>query len=189
MSEINSLLPQNASAHELAFARALARISAVPVPIRDIWNVDTCPASLLAWLAWENGVDEWSDDWSDDAKRATIRDAILVQRRKGTVWAVKRVLANAGYGTATLVEGLYGRTFDGTAKFNGLEKWGDPTQWATYRAVLDRPITIKQADQVRRLLNTTAPARCQLLEFVFTQAANSFDGSIKFNGNYSFGTA
>lgn len=189
MSEINSLLPDNATPHEIALARSIARISAVPVPIRDLWNVETCPVSLLTWLAWSNGVDEWAENWPEDVKRATLREAIKVQRKKGSVWSVKRVLQNAGYGTAQLIEGLYGVLRDGSQVRNGFVSHGDPTQWATYRAVLDRPISNGQADQVRRLLAVTAPARCKLLEFVFTQANNLHDGALTRNGAFNRGTA
>lgn len=188
MSEV-SILPPNASPQERAIELAIARTGQVPVPIRTLWNADTCPALHLAWLAWALGCDEWDDAWSEEAKRATIRDAVLVQRRKGSIWSIRRVLANAGYGQAELVEGLYGRLYDGSALYNGFDTYGEANQWATYRAVLERPISNAQAVQVRRLLEYTAPARCHLIEFVFTEAANTYNGAIHYDGAYNYGTA
>lgn len=186
---MNSLLPPNALDTERALDLATARIGDVPTPIRELWNADTCPADKLAWLAWAFGVDEWSDGWSNEAKRTTIRESVAVQRIKGSVASVRRVLANAGYGTAVLLEGLYQNFFDGTHTYNGFITYGETSQWATYRAVLDRPISNAQAIQVRRLMETTAPARCHLVEFVFTEAANLYDGTINFDGAYNYGTA
>lgn len=184
-----SLLPPNATAQERALDLATSRVGDVPVPIRDMWNADTCPADKLAFLAWAFSVDEWDDNWPEEFKRATIRDAVEVQARKGSVWSVRRVLANAGYGTVTLVEGLYGRIYNGSITHNGFGTYGDPTEWAKYRAVLNRPITNAQSQQVRRILEVTAPARCSLVEFVYTQANNSYNGAITYNGTYNHGTA
>ena len=183
------LLPPNATAQERALSMAAGRLSAVPVPIRDLWNPDTCPPGLLAWLAWAFGVDEWSSDWSEESKRATIRDAVAVQSRKGTVWSIRRVLANAGYGTATLYEGLSNNTYNGASTYNGLITYGDPSEWASYRAFLDRPMSNAQAAQVRRLLLTTAPARCQLVELDYTEVTNTYNGAIRYDGAYNHGTA
>jgi len=188
MSE-QSLLPYNATEQEHAQALTVARISAVPNAARQLWSADRCPTDKLAWLAWAFSVDEWDDAWPEDSKRQTIRDALQVQKRKGTVWSIRRVLANAGYGSATLIEGLYSRTYDGSALFNGFDKYGDSTQWATYRAILDRPMTNKQAQQVRRLLEITAPARCHLVELNYTAVTNTYDGAIRYDGTFNYGTA
>lgn len=183
-----SLLPPNASQQERALALAAGRVTNVPVPIRELWNPNTCPADKLAWLAWAFGVDEWDQNWPDEFKRASIRDAVLVQQRKGSVWSVRQVLANAGYGQAQLVEGLFQQRYDGSIDYDGFATYGSPERWATYRVVLERPITNKQAAQVRRLLETTAPARCLLLEFSYVEANNLYNGAIFYNGDYNYGT-
>lgn len=189
MSDAATLLPFNATPQELAMEQATARVGAVPTPIRELWNPDTCPTDKLSFLAWAFGVDEWDAAWPDEAKRATIRDAVMVQSKKGSVWSIRRVLANAGYGEAELQEGLFGRRYNGAFDYDGSQVYGSADEWATYRAVLDRPITNQQAVQVRRLLEYTAPARCKLLEFVYTTAANIYNGAIFYDGTYNYGTA
>lgn len=183
-----ALLPNNALAQEHAIEGATERLGDVPAPIQPLWDADTCPADKLAWLAWAFGVDEWDQNWPDEFKRATIKAAIAIKRRKGSVWSVRHVLEKAGYGSINIVEGLYGRTYDGSATHNGFITHGDPTEWAKYRVVLDRPISQAQAAQVRRLLAVTAPARCLLQEFVFTEASNIHNGAIRYDGTYSHGT-
>lgn len=184
-----TLLPNNATTQEIALDDATARLSDIPTPVRDVWNPDTCPAGLLPWLAWAFGVDEWDSRWSDEAKRNTIKTAVMVQRRKGSVWSIKQAIVSAGYGDATLSEGDSLYFYNGTITHNGEHIYGDPSEWAKYRFNLARPITNAQADQVRRILSFTAPARCKLVELIFIQAANIYDGTITYNGAYNHGVA
>lgn len=84
-----SLLPPNATPEENSLAEGVARISDVPVNIRDLWNPDTCPADLLPWLAWALSVDVWSSEWPEEKQRQVIKVAIAVHRRKGTPQAIE----------------------------------------------------------------------------------------------------
>lgn len=93
---MNSLLPPNATRLERAFEAATARISAVPMPHRDLWNPDTCPADLLPWLAWALSLDSWKSYWPEHVKRARIRNALEIQRRKGTARSVRQVVEAFG---------------------------------------------------------------------------------------------
>lgn len=94
-----SLLPPNSTPLERAIEAALARrVDVIPMPIRTLWNPDTCPAHLLGWLAWAQSVDVWDDDWSEALKREAIRAAFFVHRHKGTVGAVRRALAALNIG-------------------------------------------------------------------------------------------
>jgi phage tail P2-like protein len=91
------LLPPNASAQERALSEAMARLAAVPVPMRDLWNPDTCPAHLLPWLAWALSVDHWDAIWPEERKRAVIKASVEVHRFKGTPAAVERHLEALGF--------------------------------------------------------------------------------------------
>jgi phage tail P2-like protein len=51
---------------------------------------------MLPWLAWALSVDAWKDYWPENIKRARIRTAIEVQRRKGTAKSVRDVVAAFG---------------------------------------------------------------------------------------------
>ena len=184
-----TLLPPNATAQEIALDLATSRVGDVPIPIRDLWNAETCPNSLLSWLAWAFGVDVWDNKWSDDTKRQTIRSAVEVQRRKGSVWSIKEVIRAAGYGNSVLLEGNSNNFYNGAFTHNGLKTYGDVTEWARYRFVLTRPISNAQAAQIRSMLDYTAPARCHLIEMIFTEAANLYDGAITYNGAYNHGVA
>ncbi|EIU1687339.1 phage tail protein I [Pseudomonas aeruginosa] len=91
------LLPGNATELERNAAQALAQIERVPVPLRDLWNPDTCPVELLPYLAWAFSVDHWSPAWPESAKRAAIRAAYFIHAHKGTIGALRRVVEPLGY--------------------------------------------------------------------------------------------
>lgn len=93
---MTSLLPPNANSQELAMEAATARIADVPVPLRDLWNADTCPEYLLPWLAWALSLDAWDSSWPEAVKREQIRMALEIQRRKGTLSAVRSVVESFG---------------------------------------------------------------------------------------------
>ena len=100
---MSDLLPANATPLERAMSEALARISDVPVAVRSVWSADDCPLAVLPWLAWAFSVDDWDASWTEEQKRATVQRAIAVQKKKGTIGAVKTALAALGI-TATVQE-------------------------------------------------------------------------------------
>jgi len=91
------LLPPNASELERLAAEALAQIERVPVPLRQLWNPDTCPVELLPYLAWAFSVDRWSSAWPERAKRDAIKAAYFIHAHKGTIGALRRVVEPLGY--------------------------------------------------------------------------------------------
>lgn len=92
-----SLLPANASRLEHLAAQALAQIQRVPIPLRELYNPDTCPEKLLPYLAWTFSVDRWDSRWPVRAKRAAIRSAYFIHSRKGTLGALRRIVEPLGF--------------------------------------------------------------------------------------------
>lgn len=96
MSDKASLLPPNATEQERALEQTTARIEDVPVGLRDLWNADTCPTELLPWLAWALSLDAWKPYWPEAVKRQRIKQAVEIQRQKGTVKSVRDVVESFG---------------------------------------------------------------------------------------------
>ena len=94
---MNSLVPPGSSALDRRLAEACGDISTVPVPLRELWNPDTCPEHLLPWLAWSFSVDRWDEAWPEAVKRQVVRDAYFIHRQKGTIAAVRRVVEPFGF--------------------------------------------------------------------------------------------
>ena len=103
-----SLLPPNTTPQERALEATLARISDVPVPLRQLYNADTCPINLLPWLAWQLSIDSWKPYWSETVRRARVRSAMTIHRQKGTAKSVKDVVA--AFGGAILLREWWQKT-------------------------------------------------------------------------------
>jgi phage tail P2-like protein len=91
-----SLMPPNATATERAIEQAGTRFEDITLPHRSLWNPDTCPAELLPWLAWALSIDSWKTYWPESIKRARIRTAMEIQRKKGTAKSVRDVVQSFG---------------------------------------------------------------------------------------------
>ncbi|WP_316347597.1 phage tail protein I [Desulfuromonas acetoxidans] len=100
----NSLLPANATSLERDLETVTARVADIPIVVGTLWNPQTCPASLLPWLAWALSVDDWQSDWPEATKRAVLAESLLIHCRKGTPWAVERALIAAGAPNATVLD-------------------------------------------------------------------------------------
>lgn len=90
-----SILPPNATSVERAIDRAsAAALERLPVYlIRWVKDPDSCPLALLPWLAWEYQVDTWNINWSEQKKRDAIKRAHYIHRHRGTVAAVRWLIA------------------------------------------------------------------------------------------------
>lgn len=185
----DELLPSNSTPAEFALEQATARIADAGAPIRPLWNADTCPAHLLPWLAWALGVDEWDPEWSETTKRNTIRESVPIHRRKGTVGAIRRALVTSGYGDAEIIERRAVKLYDGTVPRDGSVNRELPDHWAEYSVELARPISIAQADSVRRILAAVAPLRCHLRSLDFREAAHLYGSRIPRDGTFTRGIA
>ncbi len=183
----SALLPRNATPLEAALADTAGEALSFPVPVRDVWNPDTCPVNVLPHLAWALSVDVWDMDWPEATKRAVIRESLRVHRTKGSLGSIKRVLAAAGLGDATVVEG--GRFFyaDGELAGDGQEFAGLADHWAEYRVTLGAPISVDEGPRVRALLEATAPARSHLKFLSFELTAFRANGVAIADGTYSAG--
>lgn len=184
-----SLLPQNATRLERAVEALAQHLLALDVPVDRLWSPATCPASVLPYLAWALSTDDWDVTWSEGRQREVIAAALEVQRRKGTPWAIRRWLSVLGYGNATLVERYGTRPRNGTVPRTGVEVYAPADHWAEYRVYLDRPITVEQAAQVRKVLATVAPAHTVLKALDYLRALNIHNGTVPRAGTYTRGIA
>ncbi|MDF2073188.1 phage tail protein I [Pseudomonas mendocina] len=138
------LLPGNAHELERHAAQALAQIERVPVPLRDLWNPDTCPVELLPYLAWAFSVDRWSPSWPESAKRAAIRSAYFIHAHKGTIGALRRVVEPLGY----LIK---------VTEWWQAQPEGTPGTFALEIGVLDTGITEEMYQELTFLIDDAKP--------------------------------
>ena len=189
MSDLPTLLPPNARKIELDIEQLSARLHGSALPITSLWDPLSCEAHILPWMAWAFSIDDWNPGWSEDAKRHAIAASISVHRQKGTIGAVRRALAAAGFGDAQVIERYGWEFYNGTVTHDGSIAHAEPDHWAEYRVILTRPITIEQAAQVRDILETVAPGRSRLKALDFTEALNTYNARITHDGQFTHGVA
>lgn len=148
---MSDLLPYNATDQERALANTIARISDVPVVVREVWNPDTCPANVLPWLAWAFSVDDWDTNWTDKQKRNVIKQSVYSQRIKGTIGAVTRQLAALGYDIKIL-------------EWWQKEPEGEPYIFDVYITSSQSPLTQRDYAKVLDVINTNKNLRSHMGE-------------------------
>lgn len=139
---MKSLLPSNSTPLERAIEAAF--FEKTIVPLRSLYNADTCPAHLLLHLAWAWSVDRWDYRWSEATKRAAIKASYYIHKHKGTIGALRRVVEPLGY----LIEVM--------------EWWqtvpeGVPGTFALKVGVLDTGITEEAYLELERLIDDAKP--------------------------------
>ncbi|ACL72703.1 Bacteriophage P2-related tail formation protein-like protein [Thioalkalivibrio sulfidiphilus HL-EbGr7] len=92
MSDPKSLLPPNRSRVERELEAVTVRSTQVEAPFNDLWDPWACPASVLPWLAWALGVQEWSASWPESRRRGVVAAAMGIRRRAGTAAAVREAV-------------------------------------------------------------------------------------------------
>jgi phage tail P2-like protein len=139
---MKSLLPINSTQLERAMEAAF--FEKTIVPLRDLYNADTCPVHLLPHLAWAWSVDRWDYRWTEATKRAAIKASYYIHAHKGTIGALRRVVEPLGY----LIEII--------EWFNTVPE-GVPGTFALKVGVLDTGITEEMYQELERLIDDAKP--------------------------------
>lgn len=144
---MRSLLPLNSTPLERGIEATFAETTLIP--LRALYNPDTCPVHLLPHLAWAWSVDRWDPAWPEPVKRAAIMASFYIHKHKGTIGALRRVVEPLGY----LIEVL--------------EWWqtvpeGVPGTFALKVGVLDTGITEEMYLELERLIDDAKPVSRRL---------------------------
>ena len=153
----NSLLPPGSSRLERRLAQACGGISGLNVPLRDLWNPDTCPVNFLPYLAWAFSVDRWDESWAESVKRKVVKDAFYIHQHKGTISAIRRVVEPLGY------------------LIRVIEWWKTNDEPGTFRldvGVLDTGITEEMYHELERVIADAKPCSRHLIGLSITLDAN-----------------
>jgi phage tail P2-like protein len=145
---MKSLLPINSTQLERAMEATF--FEKTIVPLRDLYNADTCPVHLLPHLAWAWSVDRWDYRWTEATKRAAIKASYYIHAHKGTIGALRRVVEPLGY----LIEII--------EWFNTVPP-GVPGTFALKVGVLDTGITEEMYQELERLIDDAKPVTRHLV--------------------------
>ena len=166
------LLPSNATPLERDAAEALAEIQRVPVPLRTLWNPQTCPAALLPYLAWAFSVDRWDPTWTEAAKRDVIAPSFYVHKKKGTISALRRVVEPLGY----LLE---------VTEWWETNPMGTPGTFGLRIGVLNTGITDAMYQELERLIDDAKPASRHItgLDLAGETSGTFYAGAATYDGD------
>ena len=192
-ARLRSILPISASRLEVDLLDAFQEVlneyvlmafgseNTYDIPIRHLWDADTCPPAFLPFLASAMSVDTDLSVFTVDQQRGLIRNSFEVHRRKGTVGSMKRLVASLGW---TL-------TSDGI-----IEGYRDPTDttqiiranggWAQFSIHISNTIPTAQARAAAGLIQQLAPISRRLYSFDFSGAPLFYDGGVNAEGDYTF---
>ncbi|SDX05156.1 phage tail protein, P2 protein I family [Pseudomonas syringae] len=150
---MTSLLPLNSTPLERAIEEATGEVT--QIPLRTLYNPQTCPAHLLYHLAWAWSVDRWDDGWSEPVKRAAIASSFFIHSRKGTIGAIRRLVEPLGY------------------LIDVLEWWetapqGIPGTFALKVGVLDTGITEEMYQELTALIDDAKPVSRHMRELAIS---------------------
>lgn len=150
---MTSLLPLNSVSLELAIE--VATDETTQIPLRTLYNPQTCPAHLLYHLAWTWSVDRWDENWSESVKRAAISASFYIHQHKGTIGAIRRAVEPLGY----LID---------------VQEWwqtvpqGTPGTFALKVGVLDTGITEEMYQELTSLIDDAKPVSRHMLELAIS---------------------
>ena len=99
----NPLLPYASTGFEHRVTDAMADNTRLAVQIDTLTQVDDAPDDFLSLLAWQYSVDSWDTAWQPSLQRALIKKSFRQHSIKGTILAVREILAKFGY-EATFIE-------------------------------------------------------------------------------------
>ena len=163
-----TLLPPTATKLEKKLSQAMA--CEPPMPLRSLWDPQTCPYELLPYLAWQYSVDRWDEKWSEQIKRKVIAEAFEIHKLKGTKEAIRRAIEPFGYLIKTT------------------EWWQNnqtPGTFALEIGVLDTGITEESYNELSRIIDDVKPVSRQLSNLAIQLVskgslpigASSYDGN------------
>jgi phage tail protein, P2 protein I family len=163
-----TLLPPTATKLEKNLSQAMT--CEPPIPLRSLWDPQTCPNELLPYLAWQYSVDRWDEKWSEQIKRKVIAEAFEIHKLKGTKEAIRRAIEPFGYLIKTT------------------EWWQNnqtPGTFALEIGVLDTGITEESYNELSRIIDDVKPVSRQLSNLAIQLVskgslpigASSYDGN------------
>ena len=172
MDNIASAL--SGATHITAIGRA-ARTELLDVPTDALlmYIIDGVPESALYHLADQFGVLGWAG-WrladTVEAKRALIKNAITLHKKKGTVFAIKEAVRAVGFENAEIREGI-GIEYDGDNLYDGSITYAGGN-WATFRVTISvgaaTEISPTLATSLRALIEEYKNARSHLIDVSFS---------------------
>lgn len=132
-----------------------------------VYLIDQAPADTLPFLAEQFdvlGYKGWLFADTDTKKRALLKKAIVLHKKKGTPWAIREALKAIGYVDVEIIEGAGGIQYDGTVDHDGTQDYGGGSSWANFivRVTIDASLGDDEAI-ITNVVNAYKREACNLI--------------------------
>lgn len=187
-----STLPANTTQLMRALELSSKYKNDLAVNIEHAHHAFNSPSEFLPYLAYANSISEeegWGFRAEEEDKRRLISSVFSIHSTKGTVHSIREIFRLLGLGEVEIIENVGRLFYDGQQSHDGNFLYGGDfsSTWATYSIKLFTPITISQANLIRRFLDGIAPARSELVSLIYTEVAHLHNNKISYDGNNSYG--
>ncbi|HFB8417963.1 TPA: phage tail protein [Neisseria gonorrhoeae] len=186
---MNSTVPANNSPLQHALAKLTERETAA---VSRQLDPARCDPGFLPFHAFARSIgteEGWDFAETDEARRNLIAGFAEIHARKGTPYVIRALFPILRLGEIQIIERDGEFKWDGSVLFDGSRTFGRREgDWAEYRIVLTRPVSIRQTARIRAMLAEIAPLRCELTALDYRNHPHRWNGKIRFNGEYGFGT-
>jgi P2-related tail formation protein len=166
-----------------------SNLSLRPIVVYDFEHVE---ASALPHLAEQFNVLGdlgWELADTEAKKREYLKEAIALKRLKGTPFAIREIFRLLQLGEVVIQEGRGGKLHDGTYTRDGFVVHdGRQREWAVYRVIVSRLLTVRMATKARALLERWTPARCHLWSLETASGVLIHNAVATRDGTYKYGT-
>lgn len=185
---LHTILPSGSTTLERAMVDAY---DAQPVPIvieqlADYGNVDV---HLLSAVAYGLNIDAWSTNWTEQMQREALRNARVIQARKGTPWAIMQVLKAMGQGDAKIIERVKSRCWgDGTKWGTDGAIWGGAHKWNVFAIRLSQQVTEAQARLIINAVNAVKRKSARLVYIDWTENPLRWGDAVRWGSGYTWGS-
>jgi phage tail P2-like protein len=129
-----------------------------------LWDADTCPMTFLPLLAWAFRLDFFDTAWPERFQRDMVKNARRINQLRGTVAGVKLALELLGHPNAQVIEApAVPRRGAGLLR-NGAHQRANATDWALFSVVLTNPISARQHQMLRQVIDRVKRNCCHLVD-------------------------
>lgn len=186
---MTSLLPPSIRDERfLALEQLVERINAIDLEILSVYNIDTVTAAALYDLADQFnvlGVRGWLLASDEQERRDLVKEAIVLHKRAGTAYAIRRSLALVGYPNATVTENP-AMVYDGSWKYDGKEYYEGKRIYGFIVTLdpLQSAVSATLIQLIIALINEWKNARSELLDLRIGSISLFFN-LLQYDGNWS----
>ena len=86
-----------------------------------------------------------------------------------------------------ITEGLDAKRYDGRVQYRGTHFYSEFEHWAYYTVNMLSPVSIRQAAQIKTIIERVQREACELYALRYDRALNTHNAAITYDGSFTHG--